>query len=311
MSDLPEFKTQKYVPERDYFAREFEPYGKPFDDLCGNCDVYYDMLFAKGKTTSKFPPQCNRHVLDQFKGITQDELGLTLEEYNEFLIGADPVAWAMHHFGWKARWYQEELLSCTAQRKVVRAGRRVGKTLGVVIIAAHMMATRRNCSILIVAPFEVQVAKIFDELIKLFNSSPALMASVKRNTRNPCRFELNNGSKAIGFSSGANAGSGSDKIRGQDADYIIIDEADYINQSDIEAILAILASHPDTGLWASSTPKGTHDKFYQFAVQKDLGFKEFWYISQEAPNLTLIRLHMSMSSLLSLVYKSLVYLETT
>jgi hypothetical protein len=288
MPEKPQsYKSQKYQPERNYIERGFEPYDMPFEDLCGSCDVYYDLLHRSGKTTKEFPVQCKRHILDSFKGITIEDLGLTEEEFNEFLISSDPVTWAMHNFGWKARWYQEELMSCTAQRKVVRAGRRVGKTLAVVIIAAHMMATRKNCSILIIAPFEVQVAKIFDEMIQLFDSSPDLASSVKRNTRNPCRFELNNGSKAIGFSSGANAGSGSDKIRGQDADYIIIDEADYINQKDIEAILAILASHPETGLWASSTPKGTHDKFYQFCVQKDLGFKEFWYISQEAPNWTL------------------------
>jgi hypothetical protein len=276
----------KYVPERDYENRGWKPYQKPYSDLCKNCKHFYKNLKEEGKTTKDFPPSCEGHILEKFEGITQEDLGFDDDEYQELLLSSDPVSWAMHHFGWEARWYQEEMMSCTATKKVVRGGRRIGKTLAISMLAAWMLATKENFSILIVAPFEVQVAKIFDEINKFLELSTGLASSVKRNTRNPCRLEFNNGSKAIGFSSGANSTAGSDKIRGQDADYIIIDEADYINQQDIEAILAILASHPNTGLWASSTPKGTHDKFYQWSIQKDLGFKEFWYISHESPSWT-------------------------
>ena len=176
--------------------------------------------------------------------------------------------------------------NCTSLMKVARCGRRTGKTICIVMLAMWMLATRDNFSILIVAPFESQVVKIFDEMEKFLNSSPELSNAVKRKTKSPCRLEFMNGSKALGFCSGSKSAVGSDKIRGQDANYIILDEADYLDDGDIDAILAILASHPDCGLWASSTPTGQHKKFYQFCVSKDLGFKEFWYISPEAPNWT-------------------------
>jgi len=159
-------------------------------------------------------------------------------------------------------------------------------TICLVIKIMWLLNTNSNFSILVVAPYEVQVRKIFDEIDKFIDSSPELTNAVKRRTKSPCRLEFMNGSKAQGFSSGSQSASGSDKIRGQDAHYIAIDEADYLDEDDIDAILAILASYPDCGLWASSTPTGLHKKFFQFVQQKDLGFKEFWMISAEAPNWT-------------------------
>lgn len=272
----------KYFPERDYPGRDYKPFGAPFDDLCGNCDVYNQFMFDKGLKKTPDTPRCMRHISSIYSNVYEDDFE-TSDDYDEFLVNSDPVAWALKMFGWEARWYQAEIMSCTAFMKVVRAGRRVGKTIAVAILALWRLCTMPNESILIIAPYEAQVGKIFDEMNKFISLSPEIQQSVTRRTKTPSRLMMTNGSQALGFSSGNQSTAGSDKIRGQDATYIIIDEADYINQMDIEAILAILASHPNCGLWASSTPTGKHDKFYQFAVSKDLGFKEFWYISAELP----------------------------
>lgn len=274
----------KYFPERNYEERDYKPYGKPYKDLCGHCSEYYKFIYEKGLKKTSDVPKCLGHITKQFDFISKDDF--EEEEYTDFVIASDPVTWAYHMFGWKARWHQEEMMSCTSIKKVVRAGRRSGKTLAVAILSLWRLATMSNESILIIAPFEVQVQKIFDEMLEFIAMSPALSASIKRSTRSPCRLDFNNGSKALGFSSGNHNTAGSDKIRGQDATYIVIDECDYINEQDIEAILAILASHPDCGLWMSSTPTGQHKKFYQYCVMKDLGFKEFWYTSNESPTWT-------------------------
>lgn len=274
-----------YYPERDYIKNGYEPFHKPFKDLCGSCDIYYDFLKNKGITSSDFPPRCKRHIKDQYQELSANDFGAETE-YQDFLVMADPVAWAYANFGWEARWYQEEVMSCTAHKKVIRAGRRVGKTSTIAILILWYLSTNEDYNVLVVAPYEIQVIKIFDEINRLLDKAPNLRRSVNRNTRAPCRLGFNNGSMAIGFSSGPHSAAGATKIRGQDADYIFIDEADYINQVDTEAILAILASHPDTCLWGSSTPTGRHEKFYQWSRQKELGFKEFWYISSESPNWT-------------------------
>jgi len=99
-------------------------------------------------------------------------------------------------------------------------------------------------------------------------------------------MNFNNGSKILGFSSGANSSSGSDKIRGHDANLIIIDEIDTLEDKDIDAILAIIASHSDCKLIVASTPRGWRRRFYTYVTDKNLGFKEFWFISAESPEWT-------------------------
>jgi len=176
--------------------------------------------------------------------------------------------------------------NCTAQKKLVRAGRRTGKTSAICILTLWAIFTHIDYTVLVIAPYQAQVTKIFDEMERLIATNPDLSSAIRRKTKNPQRIELNNGSKVLGFSSGSKSASKSDKIRGQDAHYIVLDEADYLDDADLEAILAILASHPNCGLWASSTPKGAHNKFYQWACDKNLAFKEFHYISAESPSWT-------------------------
>lgn len=291
-----EFKNEveenltKYIPERPYKDREYKPYLEGWSDLCGSCEHYYAHIHSKGLTQIEFPPECTRHILDPIKALKVDDFEST-EEYQELLMIADPVTWAYSKFaddagnGWRARWYQEEIMSCTALKKVVRAGRRCGKTEAICVIMLWMTQTNNDYSVLVICPFEAQVNLIWDKLEHFINQCPEVQRSIRRSTKSPeHRLEFNNGSKIIGFSSGAQSSARSDKVRGQDAHYIVLDEADYLAASDVEAILAILASHPNCGLWASSTPVGWHMKFYQWCVQKDLGFKEFHFVSQESPS---------------------------
>jgi hypothetical protein len=67
---------------------------------------------------------------------------------------------------------------------------------------------------------------------------------------------------------------------------IYIDEGDYINQVDYDAVFAILASHRDCDLWISSTPKGTHEFFWKACTNKELGYREFHHHSSVSPEWT-------------------------
>lgn len=156
-------------------------------------------------------------------------------------------------------------------------------TEALVIEALHHLVTNKNNTILMVAPYERQVTRFFDEMIKFVNMSTSIKGSLARYTKTPSRMEFNNGSKILGFSAGASSASGSDKIRGADANLIIIDEFDTLEDKDIDAVMAILASHKETKLVAASTPRGWRKKFYNYCVAKDHGFKEFWFIAAESP----------------------------
>jgi hypothetical protein len=282
----------KYVPERNYKDRKYKPYKKGFPDLCGHCKSYYKNIHEIGLTTNAFPVECKGHILDPIKELRVDDFD-NEEEYQEVITMIDPVSWAYKMFpddkgvGWAARWYQEELATCTADRKIVRAGRRTGKSELICMIMMWMTHVNSNFTILVIVPYEAQVNLLWDKIMAFVSRSPEIESSIRRSTKSPeHRLEFNNGSKIIGFSSGPSSAARSDKIRGQDANYIVLDEADYLASDDIEAILAILASHKNCGMWASSTPTGKHDKFYQFATSKDAGFKEFHFISAESPSWT-------------------------
>ena len=147
----------------------------------------------------------------------------------------------------------------------------------------HYAYTHENIIVLVIAPYKNQVGLIFDKLDVFLGKSTSLAASIKRNTKNPYRVQLHNGSKILGFTAGTRTGSKSTGIRGQDAHLILIDEADYLSMSDFEVILAIQASRPDVEIWASSTPTGKRDMFWRFCSEPELGFKEFHFPSSFSP----------------------------
>lgn len=114
---------QNYIPERDYFSRGYEPVHAPFPDMCGGCKAYYKMMYEKGYCDSPFPPNCAGHILDGVKDLNVDDFD-SEEEYEDAITLLDPIAWAQYKLGWIPRWYQEEVLSCTSQFRILRAGRR-------------------------------------------------------------------------------------------------------------------------------------------------------------------------------------------
>jgi len=272
-----------YVPERDYLARGYKPFGKGFSDMCGNCESYYAKLYKKGLTDRPFPPNCSKHIAAPLALLKEEDFD-SAEEYPKALVTLDPISWAVMQFGWEARWYQEEMLSCTAKYKVMRCGRRVGKTEGACVALLHYANTRSNRALLVLAPYEAQVANIFQMLTKLIETSQNLGQSMSRKTLNPHRIQFHNGSYILGFSAGSKTAARSDKVRGQDAHVIYIDEFDYIPDSDVAAVTAILISHPDCQLWTTSTPTGEHKRFFAICTDKNLGYKEFWFTSTEIPH---------------------------
>lgn len=271
-----------YKPELDYASRKFQPFKTPTWDMCGQCQSYYQGLYDKGLTQNPFPPSCEKHVLEKIKYLDPKDFDTT-EEYEHAAYLLDPILWAKLEFGWDPRWYQEHMLSCTSKKKLYRCGRRLGKTEGLVVETLYEMTTRAGIDALMIAPYERQVTRFFDEVEKFLKKSVNLASSIHRYIKAPSRLELNNGSKILGFSSAATGSSRSDKVRGQDASLIIIDEIDYLLDEDIDAIMAILASKPDCKVIAASTPAGWRRRFHQYCVNKDLGFKEFWFISAESP----------------------------
>ena len=93
-------------------------------------DGYVD---EDGNTYGEFSIQC-RGIPEQHidEGLAKT---LTDEQRQEIIGLFDPVVWAENWCKlpdgspWVARWYQADILRCTARRRVTRLGRRVGKCL--------------------------------------------------------------------------------------------------------------------------------------------------------------------------------------
>lgn len=155
--------------------------------------------------------------------------------------------------------------NCSAPWKVVRAGRRLGKTAAISVLALHHAFTNDHHTVLVVAPYQSQVAKIFQEMQKSIDTSDILKDSIElQHNSPPMKIVFKNGSILIGFASGKGQMQHSDQIRGQDADLIVLDEVDMMNDYDLETIMAILASHAHCQIWASSTPRGWRKKFWEW-----------------------------------------------
>lgn len=149
------------------------------------------------------------------------------------------------------RWYQKLISSCSAQSKVIRVGRRSGKTYMMALMMIQEMLMTEKYRVLLISPYAVQTAEViktFKDLCSRLPENP-----IKSAKQTPA-WEINfhNGSVLMGFTAATNA----DSVRGQTADRIVLDEVDDIPEPAIVSVMAIKMSVPNVKVWRSGTPKG-------------------------------------------------------
>lgn len=135
----------------------------------------------------------------------------------------DPVLWAKtflisnnaaeKKYGpWTARDYQIEVLRNKSLRKVLRWGRRAGKTDVLIVEALHKCHTNKNFRFLFVTPYENQVNLIFMRMRELIHDSPHVKQDIVKMKNSPYMIEFKNGSTVIGFTTGASSGQGAASV---------------------------------------------------------------------------------------------------
>ena len=203
----------------------------------------------------------------------------------------DPIQWAqafLRAFNpqtkkiepWIARWYQVEMMRDKATRKVYRCGRRIGKTETMVVEMLHMVFSKRNFRIIIAAPYENQVRNMFMRLHELIAESPLVKSEMIRSTKSPYIMEFANGSSILGFTTGDDAAS----IRGQRADWIFIDEIDFMSEQCFDVVSSIAIERAEIGITCSSTPLGKRSHFYRMCTDKKLGYSQHFHPSTHNPS---------------------------
>ena len=220
--------------------------------------------------------------------VDKDKTGLTLEEIEYLKILMNPVSWAeatlrdprpgKESQKLKLRDYQKEILLDPANQKVIRAGRRLGKTATMVVNMLHFAQTNPETIQIFATPYDNQAKLIYDELMKYINASPDLAASLKRSVKSPYEVEFRNGAKIKGFTAGTRSGAEGGSLRGQAAQFLYLDELDYMTEADFETIYAIALADPkNIKVWCSSTPTGKRSTFWKLCTGAIPGWKEFYY----------------------------------
>ena len=119
----------------------------------------------------------------------------------------------------ESRWYQQIISKCSAQGKVIRLGRRSGKTYMMALMMVHEMLMTDNYRVLVVSPYAVQTSEVVKTFIDLCTRLPDNPIKSKKQTP-VWEINFHNGSILMGFTAATNA----DSVRGQTAHRIVLDE---------------------------------------------------------------------------------------
>jgi hypothetical protein len=221
------------------------------------------------------------------------DLGLSIIQQRELHVAKDVVTWSKNFLGVEPRVYQTLILRHPSLRKVLRAGRRLGKTVSMSLLLLHYSYTNKNAKSIVIAPMKAQVEVIYKEVLKFASNSEIVKQSITRNVTSPqFVIEFSNGSQISFFTSGMRSGGKSDVVRGQEAHLIVLDELDYMHPDDLIAVMAMLQktdeNQPDKVLIGASTPTGKREIFYSWCTDIDNTglFKEFWFPSYCNPMMT-------------------------
>lgn len=279
------------------------------DEACHVCLKSYSKKF-NFKKGDKFELLC-RGIPKQY---INDSTSLALSGDFSAEIVLDPVRWAAEVLDWHCldpdgqiwarknpdeyvrqmvdfpdrpskyhRPYQATMLRCSSKYKAFRLGRQSGKTETLVISMLFHMFTNKNFKIVLITPFQSQIDLIFKRVEDLVQGNPNLQNSVRRAVKAPnYTLVLHNGSQLKGFTAGTKSNNGAASVRGQDANMLVFDEADYLNKSDLDAAMAIVVNYPEATVWMSSTPTGRREKFYDLCYDRE--WKEFHFPSHVNPN---------------------------
>jgi hypothetical protein len=187
----------------------------------------------------------------------------------------------------------------TNPMRVMRLGRRMGKTFSMAVYLLWFSYTQKDMRCIVVAPMKSMVGLIYDEILNLASSEDALEIvgigqAIVRNVASP-QHEINfsNGSLIRFFTTGMKSNSKSDSTRGQEAHLIIADEMDYMGPEDLVALMAMLTttnSKKFAGqkiLVGASTPSGQRGLFWEWNTNPSKGFKSYWFPAYCNPEWTM------------------------
>ena len=270
------------LPWREYLADK--GYGRDINTMCENCVA--QQIKDHGKRV--IPCKGLADAKSMLGEDVYEDLVATYNEEETELLNAiyDPYAYMEAYLDKEKkgkpdrrfirRWYQERVIRCTAQSKVVRMGRRTGKTMALAILILHKVLTNANFRVLLVSPFAVQTEEVVDNIKNLCTLLPENpLVSSKASPNHVLTFTT--GSVLKGFTASTDANS----VRGQPGHLLVLDEIDDIPEKAMISIMGIKMDNPNVEIWRSGTPKG---EMNLHKAEQDITSKSFHYPSFVIPH---------------------------
>lgn len=235
-------------------------------------------------------------ILMMFDPAREDNPELSEEDNLIKWANSDPVIWSRVYVSMNPRVYQILLLRDPHPRKVLRLGRRCGKTTTLALRMLFKSWTVPGNKSLLVAPMKSHLSVTWEMIDEAVARSPELtsefIADGFRKVEQPhYLIKFTNGSTIKCFTSGVRSKSHADVLRGQEADDIYIDEVDLMSPDDFPAITSLVR---DTGrqelgfdektMIVATTPNGRKDMLWRFCTELSIyedkfgrGYKEYYF----------------------------------
>jgi hypothetical protein len=180
----------------------------------------------------------------------------------------------------RANYVQRLIFGSTSRKTAIRVSRRSGKSFGLVILALYYTMCHPGLSVLFIAPAGTQIEQLFTLLREFIAANSWIKDGVESDrSALPARITFSNGSKILGFTTGASSKRKAMSLRGQGGELILIDEAHYLNEEDWSSITPIMQGDkhklfpPRT--FVASTPAYTRGFYYE--IFEDPEKKQGWY----------------------------------
>lgn len=190
---------------------------------------------------------------------------LSAENFAEILLG-------------RPLWpHQVEVARSTARTRTIAAGRQVGKSSLLAVLALYEAMTRRNILVMLVSAGEVSLRRLLEECASLAGRSDLLRSSVMDESKS--LLTLSNGSRILSVPASEK------QIRGWSVDFLVLDEAAFVDESVWTAARPSIIARAGSRVILTSSPFGI-DHFFRRTWQLGMDRQDDEYQSWHWPSST-------------------------
>jgi hypothetical protein len=185
----------------------------------------------------------------------------------------DPGVFAKLLLGTELWPHQHEVAVSPARYRIICAGRQVGKSQLLAVLALHHAFSKARQTVLIVSAGDTAAKRLLETVAALALGSPLLAGAV-----------VDESSKAVTLSNGSvirAVPASAAQIRGWSIDLLILDEAAFIDPEIWRAAEPAIIARPGSRVILSSSPWGSADHFFRvmwgLAMASPDAFQAAWH----------------------------------